>query len=542
MGKQHRRLVTRAVALLVVALIGASAGPAGSEGIGVSIRPTVDWGSGAPGVSVGATWQESAPAGPCGALDKPETGIQGDVPLADQLSGRARQGYNCGVAVVGVNSLGERGSNANMAWSDDCAYVAGDGVAVVDVSDPTRPEQVDTLHGPGSDDAFETIAAIRTPDRALLAAGRYGLFFDFQLANEGPVDLYDITDCARPRFLTTMSFPISVHNLTFSPDGRTLWSTLPLQAYDVSDPANPQFKGNLQNDLAAHGVRQLEYAHEVWTSPDGRLVYIGGQVVGDERSYTIDVEGWPANPPTVVASYPGPGHSIRDANVGGRHFLVRSDESVVSPTAFSCVPSVLTPAGGVAQPFLTDITDEAHPTPAGTMRLAINDLVNCPAAVASGVSASSHYQDVDDPTHTSFVMVSMWNAGLRIFDVRDPAAPREVAYFNPGQFASPAFDQGAAPLDGGLNLMGWRGLDQAWAHIRYVPETGQIWLTTRLGGFWVLELEPQIRALLGLPARPAYAPDGGSPRPDGTPMAATAARNAGPIGRSPAVYCTLGKF
>lgn len=37
----------------------------------------------------------------CGSLDTPETGLQGDVPLVDQQSTRAEQGYNCGLAVVG---------------------------------------------------------------------------------------------------------------------------------------------------------------------------------------------------------------------------------------------------------------------------------------------------------------------------------------------------------------------------------------------------------------------------------------------------------
>ena len=90
------------------------------------------------------------------------------------------------------------------------------------------------------------------------------------------------------------------------------------------------------------------------------------------------------------------------------------------------------------------------------------------------------------------------------------------------------------PLDGALNLMGWRGLDQAWAHVRYVAETGHLWLTTRLGGFWVLELEPQVRSTLDLPEVTAAWPDGRPPRPDGG--AAVVAGSLGATG----IYCTLG--
>jgi anthranilate synthase component 1 len=86
-----------------------------------------------------------APTSLCGAKDLPETGTHGDVPLIDQLSGRADQGYNCGLALVGYSSLGATGGNANMAWVGDCAYIAGQGVSVVDVHDPTHPKKVGTL-------------------------------------------------------------------------------------------------------------------------------------------------------------------------------------------------------------------------------------------------------------------------------------------------------------------------------------------------------------------------------------------------------------
>ena len=68
----------------------------------------------------------------------------------------------------------------------------------------------------------------------------------------------------------------------------------------------------------------------------------------------------------------------------------------------------------------------------------------------------------------------MW-AGLRIVDIREPANPKEVAYFKPGDGCS--------------------------GHVRYRPETGQIWLSCNASGFYVLELKPEVRAALGLPKR-----------------------------------------
>ena len=474
----------------------------------------------------------------CGTDDRPETGIPGDIPLADQLSGRAAQGYNCGLAVVGYDSLGGRGANANLAWSGTCAYVAGDGIAVVDVSDPTDPEQVGTLTSPGAVDSLETVHAVDAGDRSLLVAGRYGLFFDFQLSESAPVDVYDVSDCTQPVLLSTIEFPQSVHNVTLSRDGRTLWGTLPLQAFDLTDPTQPRYLGNLEDQLRAQGVLQLEYAHEAWPSDDDTRLYIGGQIPGDESSMVVDIEGWPERPPRVVSRFVGPGHSIRTATIDGRPFLLRSDESVVNLTANGCLPD-LTPVGGAAQPWLTDLSDESAPVDRGRLTLAINDPAHCLDALASGVNASSHYHDVDDPDDTTFALVSMWNAGLRLFDVRDPDAPTEVAYFNPGLFGVPLLDTSGAPLDPLLNLQGQRGFDQAWGHVRYVPETGHIWVATRTGGFWVLELEPQVRELLGLPAMPARSPNGAPPRPAASQLPA----NAPALDLSSAAfYCTLGRL
>lgn len=469
----------------------------------------------------------------CGKQDLPETGVGGDVPLADQISGRADQGYNCGLALVGYSSLGARGGNANMAWSKDCAYIAGDGVAVVDVRDPRHPRQVATLHGPGSDATIETLHAVDAPGRSLLATGRYGLFGVQGQQGTAPVDLWDVADCLHPKLITTVQFPANVHNLTFTADGKRLWSTLPLQAMDLTDLRHPKVLPNIEAQICNSGHCELQYAHEAWPSPDDKRLYVGGQEIVDEALLVVDTEGWPAKPARVLGSLPDPGHSIRPATIGGKPFLVNSDESIINPTAKGCLPNELTPFGGASRPNLTDISNENAPVVRSTVRLPINEVVHCAEQVLSGVNGSVHYQDVDDPEDTTFLMASMWNSGLRINDIRDPEHPREVAYFNPGRFTGGnplAGDPGVGTL---LGLQSLNGLDQAWAHVRYRADSGQIWLTTATGGFWVLELEPQVRAALGLPAKPAVHPNGAIPRPPATRI------QIGAMASSAATYCAL---
>jgi hypothetical protein len=465
-----------------------------------------------------AASSQSSPAH-CGALDLPETGIQGDVPRADDITGRAMEGYNCGVALVGHNDLGGRGANANMAWAGNCAYVAGagNGIAVLDVSDPRHPQQTTTLHGGGSDFTLETLNAISVGSRAVLVAGRYG---PAPAPVPAPMDIYDVSDCAHPKLVTTFMFPENIHNLTFSPDGTRVYATLPLQVLDITDLAHPVFLGKLDDQIPAPTGDVKYLAHEVWTSDDGNTLYLGGQTPTFSYFTIVDITGWPAKAPTVLSQVEGRGHSIRLATINGRKYVLHSEESIVDPVAKGCVPEDLNPFAGIAQPWLSDVTDPRHPIMrVSQFRLAINDPSNCPTEIADGVNASVHYHDVDDPDHTTFAMLSMWNAGLRVVDLRDPLHPTEVGYFNPGAFTSAA---------GGVTL------DQAWGHIHYDTKTGYIWFATETGGFWVVELEPQVRAALGLPTRSAVSPQGGPARP-GDSVSAIA-----PVGIDAAkYYCTL---
>jgi hypothetical protein len=263
----------------------------------------------------------------------------------------------------------------------------------------------------------------------------------------------------------------------------------------------------------------------VWTSPDGNILYLGGQTPFSFGFFTIvDITGWPARRPVVLSQVEGRGHSVRLATINGRTYALHSEESIVGPTAKGCVPASTNPFGGAAQPWLSDVTDPTHPAMrVSQLTLAINDPANCAAEVADGEDASVHYHDVDNQAHTTFVMASMWNAGLRVFDVRQPLHPKEMAYFNPGTFLRPS--------DSGV-------LDKAWGHVRYDRLTGQIWFATQSGGFWVVELEPQVRRALGLPSVAVLHPDGTTPRPDDTIGA------VGDLG-APAIstqqyYCTIG--
>jgi hypothetical protein len=486
----------------------------------------------------------------CGAKDLPEGSVQGDVPMADQQSGRAQKGYNCGLALLGytpLNGDGRPNQNANMAWAGHCAYISGSagvsvapqskpnpppgaGIAVVSVSPAGVPTQVGVMRNPGALATAETINAVTTAaGRSILVVGQYG---NDAISDPKPMDVYDVSnpDCRKWRHIpnpqypndptkATYYWPENIHNLTLSRDGKYVFATIPLQAVDITGlfDSNPRtgvtYLGDIEKAMPALDVSpgpsgdlegkipapvhnqmhaQTSGSHEAWVSDDDRTLYVGGQKVDGEQFSIVDISKWlqrkpdgsPDGPPRIISQFSGRGHSIRTARIGGVPYVLHSDESVFG-AAYGCLPQEGAPFAGPAQPWLTNISDPAHPKAVSQFGLQINEPKNCKKQYDAKENESVHYHDVDDPSDTTFVMASMWNAGIRVFDVRNPRQPTEVAYFNPGDIDPLASTQ----------------LDQAWGHIRYVPASGQIWFATEWGGFWVVRIEGQVRQYLGLDAK-----------------------------------------
>jgi hypothetical protein len=479
----------------------------------------------------------------CGAQDTRETGLQGDVPRTDQLSGRADQGYNCGLAVVGHNDLGGRGAS-DLAWSASCAYVkdvAGN-LVTLDVSDPTRPVVTDTENEKGQ---TENIYARTTAARAIVAIAQSG---GGNGAGGTPVDVYDVkTDCAHPRKLGTIRFPQNVHNVEISPDATKVFGSMPIEEADISNLSDPatwtvkmlqcEIGAQLEpllyppaspNTTCASPMALSQFAHEFDFNASGSRMYIGDQLAPQEQClHIVDLTVSPVKVLGSMCNTNGSsaGHAVRRMSIGKHPYLLNSNETATVDAfshlainaaeakgvpagaemtnpggipASACIPQQATPHAGAAQAWITDIGDETHPQTVSELELAINDPANCAARVQSGVNPTVHYEGIDNPDDTTFVMLPMKNAGLRIWDVHDPKGPTEVAYFNPAQYT--ASD-------------GTKVLDRARMHTYYDRHTGYIWLTTETGGLWVLELEPRVRHALGLPIGRALYPDGEPAKP-----------------------------
>ncbi|MFT5576940.1 MAG: hypothetical protein ACI89D_002470 [Bermanella sp.] len=473
----------------------------------------------------------------CGAEDTPEAGIQGDIPRADQDSGRAALGYNCGLSPIHQLEM----SGAVQGY-DHCIYVrtASDKIEVFDMSSPITPVQLASLTPAGSSGSggtSETLRVVVTENNSsppLLASGS---------------SIYDISDCENPVDKGAVAWPGSVpwpaglsHDIRIGHAGDKVYASVGVVIADISDLDNSGnwTARNRTCDIAAQfasvhatqeatGLGQCEVVDDqspqLSHGPDdnatGTRLYIGNQGVpadmGDASGFldaggsaedvgdtTIRIVDLTTEPPRVLAQGNGPGHSIDWFRGGdGREYILHANEFVFVQNA-SCAPHPRPSSLGWAfEAFITEVTGDTL-VRRSMLQLDINKSENCQAKFESGQGTSIAYHSVNDPYNATFAMVSfgdgvvpsltgnpLGGAGLRLFDIRKPAEPKEVAYFNGGT------------------------LEHAGAS-HYDPERGLLYMPDSKG-VRVLELQPQIVSYLGLkqPADPAYPrfPKGGPATP-----------------------------
>jgi hypothetical protein len=181
--------------------------------------------------------------------------------------------------------------------------------------------------------------------------------------------------------------------------------------------------------------------------------------------WVLDMTG--PDPVVLSVTQEAPGHSVDFMTVGDREYLLHSNE--IGGTA--CIPEQVRPkyVGMGDRAYLLDISDETAPVKTSELILADSKFENCGPANTGGPSTA--YHDVDDPLDSSYAVIGFGSAGFRFFDIREPASPVEVAYFN------------------------WGASEHTKVYV--IPETGHIWASDA-DGFRVLELEPQVIAHLQL--------------------------------------------
>lgn len=464
--------------------------------------------------SVSAAGFPTVPKAHCGPGSLPETGLQGEVPLADQLDGRSQQGYRCNLQLVG--RFAGNGGAIMMAWYGHCAYMATGysptdpdwnslkGVVVIDVSDPRHPRETTRLQTAPMINPWEALKANQRT--GLLATGEGGSFPLTGPGSAGPgFDVYDVKhDCAHPRLDRSTTLPDGKgHEGDFAPDGLTYYqSTLSaspstsIVAVDVSNPKNAH--------EIAHWSSALGPVHALQISDDGNRGYFmvagmdagsgdnDGLVIAD----TSQIQQRRVHPTIRVISHvfwhdSGEAQIGRVVRIKGHPYVITTDEfGAESEPQLACSKGE-PPFGFV---HIVDIGDERHPRLVNTIRLQVNDPANCATVLSEQNSAfslmySGHYCTADDPHNTTAIACAWLSSGVRVFDVRDVMHPREIAYYNPPAHLDANSIRGGAPYFD--VLVGSRTKDSTATQIRWAtdPKTGEreLWFISGENGFQVIK-------------------------------------------------------
>lgn len=452
----------------------------------------------------------------CRPGDRPETGLQGQVPVPDRLSGAAAEGYICNLTEIG--SWGSRADDpthrklsgwANFDTYRHCAYFHdgndgpdGDGGTVVmDVSDPSKPKQTDYL----------TTAAMRGPWEGLRVNHKRGLLVATHAASNGiadqpgqsPFDVYRVKkDCTKPKLLFTGIMPTATgHEGWFSPDGKVFYassfiavsslansltgdyfSNSNIVPIDVSNPRKPRELAVWP--LVAHGGSvsddgQIGYFCDFRESFTDNFIAVVDISEADRRVQGADYK--------VLSRLELPGgatcQETQPISYGGRPHLLQFSE--LPANAFGECPSEVSNFG---RPNIIDVSNPRRPILVSSLMNEIAQPENCtallgdkapmtnPNAAAVAVNLYGTHMCTPDRLHDPTLLAcTEFRSGLRVYNIRDPRNPREIAYFNTGTLS---------PTDPTVDMAASRPVIK--------PKLGQIWTNTLVEGFYTLQLDPDI--------------------------------------------------
>ena len=436
----------------------------------------------------------TTPRATCGPGSLPETGRQGRVPAVEYTNGRADKGYTCNTVARGHQ--GETGGYQVHRYVDPaghtCAFYDSTllfprdvrrqvlGTTVLDMSNPRKPVQTATLVSP----------AMQTPHESLRLNERRGLLVAVAgnpVTQAGVVDVYDVaTDCRKPVLKSSLPVGFLGHEGGFSKDGMTYWASTTarpgITAIGLENPSLPSILWH-SVDYQAHGMGVSDDGRRLYLSVTAGISITPVVYAADAGLQILDVsqvQRRAANPVvSEVSRLTWPEVSVPQnvfpVTIDQHPYLVEFDEFDSNQTMYA-------PENAVGAVRVIDIQDERKPRVISRIRLEVHETAarasdqrDDPQATFPVQGYAAHYCSVPRRTDPGILACSMILSGLRVFDIRDPHHPREIAYFNKPRVAD---DTGAGVERGGF----------AMSAPAFDPARRAIWFSDGNSGFWNVEL------------------------------------------------------
>jgi hypothetical protein len=441
------------------------------------------------------------------------------------------KGFNCNLELIG-QSKGD-GANWQTAEFRDgqsriCAYHGTAfttlnrthlGVPVIDITNENAPTPTGYLTSVSMLDPWESLKT--NARRKLLAAdnGHNG--------GGGPeIDIYDLSgDCRFPQLLASVAVgtgtdggnvaPVIGHEGSWAPDGLTYYGGSPSQhiyyAVDTADPTAPKLittwltplrQGVAGFDGASHGLSISDDGNRGYMVSVGlpaNLADLTNPAVAPTNGLLIydlsDIQLRKANPQAKLISSllwkdgTAAQHTI-PVKIKGKPFVIFVDEG--GSGSITSAAQLQAACAANLSPFpmarIIDISDEKNPKIVSKLMLEVHNPANCAQVLPDLVGLStftygSHYCSVDNKHHATTLACGYFNSGIRVFDIRDPLRPKEIAYFNPAGTTT------ASPGSNHVRPGGWvaGGPDWCSAQVHLDHSRGTLWTTCQDNGLLMLK-------------------------------------------------------
>jgi hypothetical protein len=192
----------------------------------------------------------------------------------------------------------------------------------------------------------------------------------------------------------------------------------------------------------------------------------------------------------------GAQHTI-PVRIDGKPYVIFVDEAGSGGFSSAAQRQAACAAGMPPYPMarIIDISNETRPKIVSRLGLETHDPANCakvlPDLVGLGIfTYGSHYCSVDNKRHATTLACGYFNSGVRVFDIRNPRRPKEIAYYNPAgkTTASP----GSNHLTTSQYVPGGPDWCSAQVHLRISEDHGRqgmLWTTCQDNGLLTLKFE-----------------------------------------------------
>jgi hypothetical protein len=393
----------------------------------------------------------------------------------NDLQGRST--YQPLIIHQGAREIAYMAHHAGTALNPLTGEVEPNGTSIIDVTHPRNPRYL--FHIPGPAGAIDSAGSqmVRVCSGDVLPHGERGKWYMLRTHGNSsgagnPIEsqeLFDVTDPAHPRFLTTIVDGLSnthknwwecdtgiAYLVANKPSER--WqqsgSNQHLKIYDLSDPRNPQYirdfglvgqqpggafyEGSVFPPPGIHGPISAGTAKNRVYMPYG--VGSNGIFQIVDRYKLLHDFTDPVNPTTEEMLDPQVGYLTMSPDQGGHSsfpvFGLPLPEFQHMALNRRDILIVVSEAGGnfcegeaPHLAFLVDITNESTPFPISTLRVPEfpGDFCNKGGRFGTHAVTESFYP----PYYGKVAIISWFNAGMRVFDIRDPFDPEEIAYFIP---------------------------------------------------------------------------------------------------------------